>query len=158
MATAAIHRGRILRRSARNRSPVPAPAQDSTDSQSSSPGVQGYPPPLRRSNRLKSMVDTAIAEDKKKNDAPPAECSRAKMTAKRKESKDYCWCKGKKRVEDDRMALCSNLDCKKEWFHLKCVKLEKEPEGVWLCPECAILPACWTRVRGISRLRGRVRE
>ncbi|KAF1991782.1 hypothetical protein K402DRAFT_367111 [Aulographum hederae CBS 113979] len=48
----------------------------------------------------------------------------------------YCYCNQKSYGS---MVACDNEDCKREWFHLSCVGLEKEPaeNEPWLCDECA---------------------
>lgn len=135
---------RRVTRSTNKHRPSPTADDDKAgDQPSSSPASASSP--ARRSDRLQYMINNAVAEDKKKIDAPPAASTRSRKKRETKEAKVWCWCDGK--VDDDNMVLCSNLDCKKEWFHWKCVKLEAQPEGTWFCPECAVLPECWTRVR-----------
>lgn len=34
------------------------------------------------------------------------------------------------------MIGCDNENCPIKWFHLRCVGLEKSPEGSWYCPDC----------------------
>lgn len=47
----------------------------------------------------------------------------------------YCYCNG---VSYGEMVACDNADCKREWFHLPCVGLNKAPTGrmKWYCDEC----------------------
>jgi len=49
----------------------------------------------------------------------------------------YCYC-GEVSYGD--MVACDNADCKGQWFHWKCAGITEEPEGEWLCRDCAKLP------------------
>lgn len=46
----------------------------------------------------------------------------------------YCTCR---QVAYGDMVGCDNEDCPVEWFHYKCVGLNKAPKSKWLCPQCA---------------------
>ena len=45
----------------------------------------------------------------------------------------YCDCREPSYGE---MLSCDNENCKKEWFHFKCVGLREPPTGKWFCNEC----------------------
>jgi hypothetical protein len=45
----------------------------------------------------------------------------------------YCFCR---RVALGEMIGCDNDDCRYEWFHLPCVRLQRSIEGTWFCPSC----------------------
>ena len=45
-----------------------------------------------------------------------------------------CYCNMSK--EDDDLIGCDKENCKKKWFHLKCLLITKIPKGRWFCPEC----------------------
>lgn len=47
--------------------------------------------------------------------------------------KTFCYCKGK---DEGRMIGCSNVSCKIEWFHYKCVGIKRAPKGDWFCKDC----------------------
>ena len=47
--------------------------------------------------------------------------------------KVFCYCR---KPESDEMIGCDNEQCKMEWFHFKCLKLNKAPKGKWYCPDC----------------------
>ena len=47
--------------------------------------------------------------------------------------KVFCYCR---QPESDEMIGCDNEQCKMEWFHFKCLKLNKAPKGKWYCPDC----------------------
>ena len=46
----------------------------------------------------------------------------------------YCVCGG----DDDgrKMILCENENCKRQWYHIKCIKLKRVPKGHWYCNDC----------------------
>ena len=48
------------------------------------------------------------------------------------------WCYCGKDETFDNMIGCDNKDFKIEWYHLACLKLDKEkiPKGRWYCPDC----------------------
>lgn len=50
----------------------------------------------------------------------------------------YCYCG---QVSYGNMVACDNADCKGQWFHWKCAGITEEPQGEWLCKNCARLPA-----------------
>lgn len=141
-------RSRTSRRRAMGRSPVSNQDQDSEDIQPSEDGSQRSSPLVdrqRRSEKLRSKADKANAADEEEDVGPPAASTRSKKKDKLEKKKKLCKCNGK--VQDDRTIVCANLDCEKQWWHWKCVKLEAEPERQWLCGPCGILPACYTRYR-----------
>jgi inhibitor of growth protein 4 len=45
----------------------------------------------------------------------------------------YCVCH---EISYGQMIACENNECKKEWFHLECVKLKEIPTGMWYCNDC----------------------
>ena len=47
----------------------------------------------------------------------------------------YCYCND---ISYGEMVACDNKNCAKEWFHLRCVGLEKAPgkNAKWFCDEC----------------------
>ena len=47
----------------------------------------------------------------------------------------YCTCS---RPSFGEMVCCDNPECAIEWFHYDCVGLDAAPDGVWLCPICAV--------------------
>ena len=51
----------------------------------------------------------------------------------------YCYCQQPEDDEND-MIGCDFKNCKIEWFHLKCLKIKKVPNGKWFCPDCRKLP------------------
>ena len=54
----------------------------------------------------------------------------------RESAKLICWgiCKG---VGDGALIKkCDGDECKIEWFHFKCVKLEEIPNQPWFCENC----------------------
>ena len=56
----------------------------------------------------------------------------------------YCYCRG---PDEGTMIACDNTDCKIEWFHTKCLKLQSIPRGKWYCPDCRKLP-CFLKGKG----------
>ena len=54
------------------------------------------------------------------------------------DEKLYCLCS---QVEHGDMICCDNSECPIEWFHYRCVKVEKAPKGKWYCPDCRKMPA-----------------
>lgn len=54
------------------------------------------------------------------------------------EIKLYCYCKVR---DGEDMVGCDNKACEREWFHLKCLKLQNFPSTkYWYCPDCRKLP------------------
>jgi len=49
----------------------------------------------------------------------------------------FCYCRG---PEEGSMIACDNHQCKIEWFHQSCLKLNAIPRGKWYCPDCRKLP------------------
>lgn len=45
----------------------------------------------------------------------------------------YCVCS---EISYGNMICCDNDNCKIEWFHFACVKLNSKPKGKWYCPNC----------------------
>ena len=45
----------------------------------------------------------------------------------------YCFCQEKSWGE---MIGCDNQECRFEWFHLRCVKLDPPLPETWYCPDC----------------------
>ena len=43
----------------------------------------------------------------------------------------FCYCKG---PEEGAMIACDDVDCRIEWLHLDCLKIESAPKGKWYCP------------------------
>ena len=56
----------------------------------------------------------------------------------------YCYCCG---PDEGTMIACDNTDCKIEWFHTNCLKLQSIPRGKWYCPDCRKLP-CFLKGKG----------
>lgn len=50
--------------------------------------------------------------------------------------KTWCFCKQKARGQ---MICCDNDQCKIEWFHFDCVRLQMKPSGRWYCQRCRSL-------------------
>lgn len=48
-------------------------------------------------------------------------------------TQSYCYCG---EGEHGRMIACDNGSCSKEWFHYKCVGIQRKPKGKWYCTEC----------------------
>lgn len=46
----------------------------------------------------------------------------------------YCVCGG----QDDgrKMIMCESENCKRQWYHMGCIKLKRVPKGKWICKEC----------------------
>ncbi len=51
------------------------------------------------------------------------------------DSKSYCICNSK-HSDTETWIGCDAVDCKREWFHLSCLKLKRIPKGIWYCKEC----------------------
>lgn len=50
----------------------------------------------------------------------------------------YCYCQG---PEEGEMVGCDNPNCKYQWFHIRCLKLDSLPMcKYWYCPDCRKLP------------------
>ena len=51
------------------------------------------------------------------------------------EDERYCYCND---ISYGEMVACDNKNCVREWFHLRCVGLEKAPgkNAKWFCDEC----------------------
>ncbi|KAF8913183.1 hypothetical protein CPB84DRAFT_1760563 [Gymnopilus junonius] len=49
------------------------------------------------------------------------------------DGKTYCFCEG---ISYGEMIACDDSQCKREWFHLRCIGLEVAPEGRWFCDAC----------------------
>jgi len=63
-----------------------------------------------------------------------SDAARGKVAEEEKEE-GYCIC-GRDSTALGRMVGCENAKCFVGWFHLECVGLLTEPDGVWLCPLC----------------------
>ena len=49
----------------------------------------------------------------------------------------YCVCqKEYSDKHNERWIGCDAVDCKEEWFHFKCVNVQRPPKGKWYCPSC----------------------
>ena len=46
----------------------------------------------------------------------------------------YCYCGGPEDAGD--MIACDDDECKLQWYHLHCLKIQRVPKGKWFCPEC----------------------
>lgn len=50
------------------------------------------------------------------------------------QERKYCFCN---EPSSGRMLACDGKQCKREWFHFKCLGIEQAPEErVWLCEDC----------------------
>lgn len=65
---------------------------------------------------------------------PPQKKVAHKATQKPKKPVEiWCVCRG---GSSGLMIACDNEKCPYEWFHTKCVGLQREPSGTWYCPLC----------------------
>ena len=63
--------------------------------------------------------------------------SDATATSGSKDFDLYCYCHG---PEEGVMIACDSIECKIEWFHHKCLKLNSIPRSKWYSPDCCKLP------------------
>ena len=45
----------------------------------------------------------------------------------------WCYCK---EAKGGSMIGCENPSCSIKWFHMKCLRMRKQPKGKWFCPTC----------------------
>ena len=38
--------------------------------------------------------------------------------------------------DEDDLIMCESRTCKFQWFHIKCMRIEKIPKGKWFCVKC----------------------
>ena len=64
----------------------------------------------------------------------------------------YCYCHG---PESGRMLACDNEECRIDWFHLECLKMDESmiPKGKWYCPDCRKKEKCSTKGKGKSKAK-----
>ena len=46
------------------------------------------------------------------------------------------WCICKMSEDEDDLIMCESKTCKHQWFHIKCMRIEKIPKGKWFCVKC----------------------
>ena len=62
----------------------------------------------------------------------------------------FCYCHG---PDTGLMIGCDNKDCRIQWFHTKCLDINKLsiPKGDWYCPDCQELPKFKRKSKGKAK-------
>ncbi|KAF1944832.1 hypothetical protein EJ02DRAFT_79630 [Clathrospora elynae] len=90
------------------------------------------PVPTVKSNPPSSAASSIVQEPETQEAEAEAEVEVEAETEEDDDEPRYCYCN---QVSYGNMIACDNDDCRREWFHLPCVNLEKPPTGraKWFC-------------------------
>lgn len=88
-------------------------------------------PSYRERARRDSVPLRKVTTPQKKPGHKPAQKINSSKPAQPEEA--WCICRG---GSAGLMIACDNSKCPYEWFHAKCVSLQREPTNTWYCPLC----------------------
>ena len=104
-----------------------SPAQDDATSETE-------PEQEQSSKRAKRLPKSSAKKPATQTDIEDAEVSDAEQDEISEDEEAYCVC-GK--PSSGEMIGCDNDDCKRQWFHFKCVGITKAPKSKkWYCDDC----------------------
>ena len=73
-----------------------------------------------------------------------------KLQQVQQNQRTFCYCHG---PDTGLMIGCDNKDCRIQWFHTKCLDINKLsiPKGDWYCPDCQELPKFKRKSKGKAK-------